>query len=150
MNIVQLMRGLSLIDIDVLYLLSLACLLMKSMHDKFPTSYRLPILHKKPINHIALLVLVSCTTTATELPGLFGSCLAAVGGLVKKLCDAVSVYVCVGVGLGELGVVVGVEVCFGIIKIEVWFLIRWNLKVFWPPVCLCVVSLLSILHCLIS
>ena len=102
-------------------------------HSKLPTLYWLPKLHKRPYKSRFIADSSACTTT--ELSILLTSCLTAIKNHVIKYCT--TVYKRNGKKL------------FWSIKIQVKFLINWSLEVFEHLVCLHMISLLSILHCLI-
>ena len=99
------------------------------VHGRLPTMCWLPVFHR-PSNGPRF-VASSGSCTAAELSILLTSCLAAVGGGVIKCCTTV---------FGGV-----VEVCFGLLGV----LGGLESGVFWHLVCLHVVSLLSVLHCLV-
>ena len=86
MSITDLMRRLSLIDIDAIWQLSLGCLLMRTIASfQRYTSYLNFI--NGSISRVLLLILVHCT--ATELSILLTPCLTATKYHVIKYCTTV-------------------------------------------------------------
>ena len=82
MSIICSMRGLSLIDIDPIWLISLVYLLMS-----FLRSYWLPKLHEGPYK--SRLIANSSSFTNTELSIILTSCLTAIKTHVIKYCETV-------------------------------------------------------------
>ena len=102
-------------------------------HSKLPTLYRLPKLHKQPYKLRFIANSIACTTS--ELSILLTSCLTAIENHVIKYCT--TVYERNGKSL------------FWSIKNSGEILINYSLEVFQHLVCLHMIFLLSILHCLI-
>ena len=78
-------------------------------HSKLPTLYWLPKLHKRPYKSRFIANSSACTTT--ELSFLLTSCLTAIKNHVIKYCTT---------DLKEI-----VKIFFGLLKIQVKFLINW-------------------------
>ena len=83
-------------------------------HRKLPTLYWLPKLHKQPYKSRFIANSSACSTT--ELSILFTSCLTAIKNHVIKYCTTVYERNC--------------KIYFGLLKIQVKFLINQNLEVF--------------------
>ena len=102
-------------------------------HSKLPTIYWLPKLHKRHYKSRFIANSSSCTTT--ELSILLTSCLTVIKNYVIECCTTVH---------ERNG-----KDYFGLLNIQVTFLINLSLEVFQHLACLHMNSLLSILHCLI-
>ena len=77
------LSGLSLIGIDVIWLLLLVYVCVNENHDKRPMLYWLPKLHKRPVKSRFIVSSGSCTTT--ELCICLTSCLPT----IKKTCNRI-------------------------------------------------------------
>ena len=127
MSITGLMRRLSLIGINAIWQLSLGCL------SKLPTLHWLPKLIKRPYKSRFIAYSSACTTT--ELSILLTSCLTAIKNHVIKYCT--TVYERNG------------KYLFWSFKNSGEILNKLKSRGFLASVCLHMISLLSILHCLI-
>ena len=85
MSILCLTKGLSLIDIDAIWLLSLVY--VDEDHSKHHTLYWLPKLHKRPYKSRFIANFSPYTTT--ELSIILASCLTAIKNHVIKDCETV-------------------------------------------------------------
>ena len=102
-------------------------------HSKLRTLYWLPKLHKQPYKSHFIAYSSSCITT--ELSILLTPRLTAIKTMSLNIAQQF---------MKEM-----VKNYFGLLKIQVKFLIDLSLEVFKHLVCLHMISLLSILHCLI-
>ena len=95
-------------------------------HSKLPTLYWLPKLHKRPYKSRFIANSSACTTT--ELSILLTSCLTAIKNHLLNIAQQF---------LKEM-----VKIYFGLLKIQVKFLINCSLEVFEHLACLHMISLL--------